>query len=723
MKQVAQNYKSGELALVDAPVPRCGPGGVLVRTEYSLISAGTEMMKVGEAKLSMLGKVRARPDQVKKVLETMAQQGPQATFKKVMNKLDSYTPLGYSLCGVVIEVGAGVTDFQVGQRVACAGNLYALHAEINWVPVNLCVPVPDGVDPRHAAFTTVGAVAMQGLRQGNCALGEIAVVVGLGLIGQILVQLLKASGVKVLGIDISDARCKLAEANGAICADAPNGAGLDRLTNALAEVSNGFGADAIFLSAGGSTNEPVELAAKLARDKGRVIDIGKCSLDLPWNAYYDKELDVRFSRSYGPGRYDTLYEEQGIDYPIGYVRWSEGRNLGCFVDLLASKSIDMEPLISAVKPFAEAKETYEALDAGSLRGVGFLFEYPEHVTITRAVERAAAAAPTRATAKTGVVKVGFIGAGNYASTMLLPHLIGRSDVQLAHVATSSGLSAVSAQRKFGFQTAGTDYKAVLEDTSIDSVFIVTRHSSHARMVCEALRAGKTVFVEKPLAITMEQLDQVMETVRETGNDRIMVGFNRRFAPMLVDLKDKAGRRSQPALLRYLVNAGKMEATSWYAQSDAEGTRFCGEGGHFIDTMAWWVGADPVAVSAARAGAMIDDVHVTVTFGDGSIGVVTYTTVGARKFQKETFEVVADGRVARCDNFASSTLFSGEKPSKKRALGPDKGQKAEVEAFLAAARTGSPMPVPLRTVAAVTAATIAVDESIASAATVKLPSWV
>jgi predicted dehydrogenase/threonine dehydrogenase-like Zn-dependent dehydrogenase len=721
VKQVAQNYKSGELAVVDAPVPRCGPGGVLVRTEYSLISAGTEMMKVGEAKLSLLGKVRARPDQVKKVLETMAQQGPQATFKKVMNKLDSYTPLGYSLCGIVIEVGAGVTDFHVGQRVACAGNQYALHAEINWVPVNLCVPVPDGVDPRHAAFTTVGAIAMQGLRQGQMALGETAVVIGLGLIGQLLVQLLRANGVKVVGVDISPVRCQMAEAGGALCADAPAGAGLDRITNALAETTGGFGADAIFLAAGGSTNEPVELAAKLARDRGRVVDIGKCSLDLPWNAYYEKELDVRFSRSYGPGRYDTLYEEQGIDYPIGYVRWSEGRNLGCFVDLLAQRSIDMEPLISGVKPFAEAQQTYEALDAGELKGIGFLFEYPEHVTITRAIERATAAAPVKRST-TGTVKIGFVGAGNYASTMLLPHLQGRSDVQLAHVATSSGLSAVSAQRKFGFQTAGTDYRAMLADASIDAVFVVTRHSSHASMVCEALRAGKTVFVEKPLAITNEQLEMVMDTVRETGNDRIMVGFNRRFAPMLVELRDRAGRRSQPALLRYLVNAGKMEATSWYANAEAEGTRFCGEGGHFIDTMAWWVGADPVAVSAARAGALADDVHVTVTFADGSVGVVTYTTLGARKFQKETFEVVADGRVARLDNFASATLFSGEKPRKQRGLGPDKGQKAEVESFLASVRTGGPMPVPLRTLAAVTAATIAVDEAVATGATVKLPSW-
>ena len=727
MKQVAQNYKSGELALVDAPVPRCGPGGVLVRTEFSLISAGTEMMKVGEAKLSLLGKVRARPDQVRKVLESVAQQGPQATFKKVMNKLDSYTPLGYSLCGEVIEVGAGVTDLHVGQRVACAGNQYALHAEINWVPINMCVPVPDGVDPRHAAFTTVGAIAMQGLRQGQMALGETAVVIGLGLIGQLLVQLLRANGVKVLGVDISPVRCQLAEAQGARCADAPSGGGLDRLTNALADASGGFGADAVFLAAGGSTNEPVELAAKLARDRGRVVDIGKCSLDLPWNAYYEKELDVRFSRSYGPGRYDTLYEEQGIDYPIGYVRWSEGRNLGCFVDLLAQGSIDVEPLISGVKPFAEARQTYEALDAGELKGIGFLFEYPEHVSITRAIERAASAATGSArragvAKRTGTVKIGFVGAGNYASTMLLPHLQGRSDVLLAHVATSSGLSAVSAQRKFGFQTAGTDYRAVLADESIDAVFVVTRHSGHAAMVCDALRAGKTVFVEKPLAITNEQLEQVAETVRETGNDRVMVGFNRRFAPMLVELKGAAGRRSQPALLRYLVNAGTMEATSWYANAEAEGTRFCGEGGHFIDTMAWWVGADPVAVSAARAGALADDVHVTVTFADGSAGVVTYTTLGARKFQKETFEVVADGKVARLDNFSSTVLFSGDKTRKQRSLGPDKGQKAEVEAFLSSVRTGGPMPVPLRTVAAVTAATIAVDEAVATGTTVKLASW-
>jgi predicted dehydrogenase len=649
VKQIAQNYKSGELTVVDAPVPRAAPGGLLVRTEYSLISSGTELMKVSEAKLSLLGKVRARPDQVKTVLETVAQQGPQAAFKKVMNRLDSYTPLGYSLCGRVVEVGDGVTGYQVGQRVACAGNQYALHAELNWVPVNLCAPVPDGVDPHHAAFTTVGAIAMQGLRQAELGLGETAVVIGLGLIGQLLVQLLNASGVRVVGVDISAERCRLAETQGAICADSPEAPGLDRVVAALAELSGGFGADAVFLAAGGSTNGPVELAAELARDRGRVVDIGKCSLDLPWNAYYEKELDVRFSRSYGPGRYDPLYEEGGIDYPVGYVRWTEGRNLECFLDLLARGRIDLEPLISGVEPFDGAASTYERLNKGELRGIGFLFEYPAEVAIVRTVERAPAVASAARPVSGSAVRLGFIGAGNYPATMLLPHLVKRTDVAMAAVATSSSLSCVSAQRKFGFERATTDPGEVLDDPAIDAVFVVTRHSSHARFVCDGLRAGKAVFVEKPLALTDEELATILEVIRETGNDRLQVGFNRRFAPLLVELRRRAGRRSQPAMLRYLVNAGKMSASSWYAKAETEGTRFAGEGGHFIDTMAWWLGADPVTVAATRAGSDDNDVHVTLGFGDGSTGVVSYTTQGSSKFPKETFDVVAEGKVARLDN--------------------------------------------------------------------------
>ncbi len=721
MKQIAQNYKSGELTVVDAPVPRAAPGGLLVRTEYSLISSGTELMKVSEAKLSLLGKVRARPDQVKTVLETVAQQGPQAAFKKVMNRLDSYTPLGYSLCGLVVEVGDGVTGYQIGQRVACAGNQYALHAELNWVPVNLCAPVPDGVDPRHAAFTTVGAIAMQGVRQAEMGLGETAVVIGLGLIGQLLVQLLNASGVRVVGVDISAERCRLAETQGAVCADSPEGPGLDRVVASLAELSGGFGADAVFLAAGGSTNGPVELAADLARDRGRVVDIGKCSLDLPWNAYYEKELDVRFSRSYGPGRYDPLYEEGGIDYPVGYVRWTEGRNLECFLDLLARDRIDLEPLISGVEPFDAAASTYERLNKGELRGIGFLFEYPADVAIVRTIERppAMSVATDARPVTASTLRIGFIGAGNYPATMLLPHLVKRTDVAMAAVATSSSLSCVSAQRKFGFERATTDPREVLDDPAIDAVFVVTRHSSHARFVCDGLRAGKAVFVEKPLALTDDELAGILDVIRETGNDRLQVGFNRRFAPLLVELRRRAGRRSQPAMLRYLVNAGKMSASSWYAKADTEGTRFAGEGGHFIDTMAWWLGADPVTVAATRAGSDDNDVHVTLGFGDGSTGVVSYTTQGSSKFPKETFDVVAEGKVARLDNFRTASLWSGSRTRRQRAVNPDKGQAGEVAAFVDAVRSGGPMPIALRTLASVTQATLAVDQALASGEQVKL----
>jgi threonine dehydrogenase-like Zn-dependent dehydrogenase len=444
VQQVVQNYKTGELALVEAPVPACKAGGVLVRTRYSLISAGTELMKVNEAKLSLLGKAKARPDQVKKVLATVAQQGPKATYDKVMNKLDSWTPLGYSLVGEIIEVGAGVDDpeLEVGGLVACAGNLHALHAEVNWVPVNLCVPLPEGVDPRHGAFTTVGAIAMQGLRQGEVQLGDVALVIGLGLVGQLLVQLLVAAGVRVVGVDVSADRCKLAEKLGAIAAGSPQGDDLATVVAAVNRVSEGHGADQVFITAGGATNQPVELAAELARDRGRIIDVGKVSLDLPWNAYYDKELDVRFSRSYGPGRYDDRYELEGHDYPIGYVRWTERRNLACFVDLLAAGKLDLEPLVSHVAPFDTAVETYTRMKDGELGGIGVLFEYPADVAMERSVTAvhpiAARRAPRRVAPSTPIarpLRVGFIGAGSYASSMLLPHLAGRADVELRTVAT------------------------------------------------------------------------------------------------------------------------------------------------------------------------------------------------------------------------------------------------------------------------------------------------
>jgi predicted dehydrogenase/threonine dehydrogenase-like Zn-dependent dehydrogenase len=717
MKQIAQNYKSGELLVLDAPAPACRPGGVLVQSLFSLISTGTEMMKVSEAQMSMVGKARARPDQVRKVLDTVAQQGAVETYKKVMNRLDSYTPLGYSLCGVVTEVGKGAEEFRVGQLVAAAGNEYALHAEYNWVPVNLCAAVPRGVLPEHAAFSTVGAIAMHGVRRAEAQLGDTACVIGLGLIGQLVVRFLVASGVRVIGLDVIEERCRLAEQAGAVLCAAPTDEGLAAIQASLDEISSGRGADHVFLAAGGSSNAPVEIAARLARDRARVVDIGKTRLDLPWNAYYEKELDVRFSRSYGPGRYDEQYELEGIDYPAGYVRWTERRNLECFLDLLARKDVEVSTLISGVFPLENASTVYADLSSGALKAVGVLLQYPvpsvdsASKAVTSMIRIGSTAAPRER--NDGRLAIGFIGAGSYASGTLLPRLAGLPSAELAHVATTRSLSAVNAQRRFGFTTASTNADAVLEDKSLDAVFIVTRHHTHADLVCRALRTGKAVFVEKPLALTHDELDRIIEVVAETGNDRLMVGFNRRFSPLLTELKSQFGPACSSAMTRYLVSAGPLAADSWYRNDALEGSRFTGEGGHFIDTLSWWAGSLPEEVYAVP-GPENDDVQVTVRFENASGGVITYATGGNVRFPKETFDAAGGGSSARLDNFKKATVWTGRGHHTTRARGgQDKGQRAELKAFVEACLTGAAMPIPLETLVAVTKATIAVDESLSS----------
>ncbi|MFE9572890.1 bi-domain-containing oxidoreductase [Streptomyces sp. NPDC006692] len=726
MKQVVQNYRSGELTVLDVPVPGCKPGGVLVRSAFSLISTGTELMKVSEAGMSMLGKARSRPDQVAKVAQSVATNGVGATYRKVMGKLDSYTPLGYSLCGVVEQVGAGTDDVKVGDLVACAGNEHALHAELNWVPKNLYVPVPDGLASRHAAFGTVGSIALQGVRRGESQLGDVALVIGLGLIGQLVVQLLAASGVRVVGVDPDPVRCELAERLGAaVCGDPASTA----VEAAVAELTGGHGVDQVYLAAGGGSNQPVELAARLCRDRGRVVDIGKCRLDLPWNAYYEKELDVRFSRSYGPGRYDPEYELDGRDYPIGYVRWTERRNLACFLDLLARGRIDVEPLVSHTADFDDAVETYQRLKDGGLKAVAVLFRYPDRPD--RAAEAAAPAVavpavkrhsgPVSAPARPvgAPVRLAFVGAGNYATSMLLPHLAQRDGVELSTVVTTTALSAANAQRKFGFAGATTDLDAVLGDLSIDAVFVVTRHSSHAELTRRALLAGKAVFVEKPLALTEDELAGVLAAVEESGNDRLQVGFNRRFAPLLQEARKRFGARTGPASVRYLVNAGRLDHGSWYLQQGTEGSRFTGEGGHFIDTASWLLAADPVSVYAVAASGH-EDLQVVLRYPDGSTAAISYVTSGAPGFPKETLDLVADGKVLRLDDFVRAAVYGRKRwVSSRLPKARDKGQAAELAAFIKAVRTGGPMPVPLESLVATTAATLAVQAGLAGGAPVTL----
>jgi predicted dehydrogenase len=543
-------------------------------------------------------------------------------------------------------------------------------------------------------------------------------VIGLGLIGQLVVRLLVAAGVQVVGLDVVAARCRAAEKAGAIACAAPDEAGLHEIEQLLLSRTGGLGADHILLAAGGDSNGPVEVAARLARDRARVVDIGKTRLDLPWNSYYEKELDVRFSRSYGPGRYDDRYELEGVDYPAGYVRWTERRNLACFLDLLADGSVDVAALISSVYPVEEAADVYSQLDAGSLQGIGFLLSYSQAADVAspgRTVHVGARVQPTvpaqhRRRSARGV-RLGFIGAGNYATSMLLPHLRDSSEADLVSVATTKSLSGLNAQRKFGFATITTSVDEVLGDDTLDAVFIVTRHHSHAGLVCQALRHGLAVFVEKPLALTDEQLVEVQETVAETGNDRVMVGFNRRFAPLFTDLQNRLGSLRGPVSARYLVNAGRLEAGSWYLNEELEGSRFAGEGGHFIDTLSALVGHDPVEVQAMASGA---NVHATLRFSDASVATISYVTDGSPRFPKETLDVSADGRNGRLDNFQRVAVWSSKGKSGRRVLtGQDKGQRIQLERFVQAVRTGSAMPIPLESLVATTRATLAVGTSLAT----------
>lgn len=711
MQQVFQNYKSGQLLLMDVPVPACGPGHVLVRTIYSAISPGTEMMKVSESKLSLFGKARARPDQVKKVMQSIAQQGLAATYRKVSGQLDSLTPLGYSLCGQVVEVGPGVDEFAPGDLVACAGNAHALHAEFNVVPTMLCQRVPEGVDPRQAALTTIAAIGLQGIRQAKVEIGESVCVIGLGLIGQILVRLLVGAGATVIGVDLEAERCRSAEAAGAVSTHCPGGGeAVDAFADRVRKITNGHGIDKVLISAGGPSNAPIELAQKLSRDRARITVVGKTGLDLSWKDFYEKEIEVAFSRSYGPGRYDPIYEIGGVDYPVGYVRWTEKRNMLSILDMLKARRLDLGSLISSEHDFSAAPEIYEKIHSGDLRGLGFLFKFPADARMDRVIggERPAAVALAAPMARRNPivrVRIGVIGAGNYASSMLLPHLKARSDVDLVEVATTTAASAANARRRFDFGRMSTDSAGLIAAIDVDLIVIATRHSSHADLTAAALRAGKAVFVEKPLALNEAELVRLEEAIAASGNDRVMVGFNRRYAPMLQKLRKAWGANRDGETLSYRVNAGGLGATSWYGDREKEGTRFAGEGGHFIDTASWWFGSDPIDVTARRVGSDVDNLIVTLTYPNGA-ATISYLTEGDPRFPKERLEVFGGGRVATLDNFRRGEIWgSARKVFRAGLRGTDKGQAGEMSALIDAVKSGGPMPIPVASLIATTRATI------------------
>lgn len=696
MKQVEQNYRSGKLRVVEVPAPNAGSGRLLVSTRVSLISSGTEKQLMDLAKASLAGKALARPDLVRQVLRTAKRDGLQATAEKVFAKLDQPIPLGYSIAGRVLEVGPGVADYAPGDRVACAGAGLANHAELNAVPKNLCVRIPENVSDEQASFVTLGAIALQGVRQAQPTLGERVVVMGLGLIGLLTVQLLKANGCRVLGFDPNPERAALARELGA---DVAISAGIEA---AVADFTGQVGADAVVLTASSKSSNPLNTAGEISRMKGRVVVVGLVGMTLDRDVFYKRELDLRFSMSYGPGRHDPDYEIAGHDYPLPFVRWTEQRNMESFLALVAESKVTPEKLVTHRFDIAKADEAYELMSSGTPHMAMLLgYSHTPESPVRRVIERSAPPA------KTGL-RLGFVGLGNYAKSTLLPAIRRVEGAQLAAVATSTGISAGAAADKHGFATIATDAEAVIGSDAVDVVFIATRHDSHSTYAAQALLTGKPVFVEKPLALDLSGLDRVIAAAA-TGPGQLMVGFNRRFAPMVAQAKFVLANVPGPKVMLYRVNAGALPPDSWINR-DEGGGRIVGEVCHFIDTLAYLSGSLPIEVQAVALDGHGDTVSTLIRFADGSTGTIIYSSVGDAGVGKEYLEVFAPGLVVQLDDFTRLTITRGGKAETSRG-NQDKGQRAMVAAFLNALRDGAPSPIPLAELVAVTEATFAIEAAL------------
>jgi predicted dehydrogenase/threonine dehydrogenase-like Zn-dependent dehydrogenase len=709
MKQVLQYHRSGTTRVVDVPAPTTPSGGVLVHNRWSLISPGTERTTVTSGGANLVTTARKRPDLVKQVLDKAAHDGIGATLEAVKSRLDVAIPLGYSCAGTVLDVGAAASAaFSRGDRVACAGAGQASHAEIVAVARNLTVRIPDLVSLDDAAFVTIGAIALQGVRIADVRLGEACVVIGLGLVGQLAIQLLKAAGCRVFGIDVAADKVDLARAQGADDACLRSD---PTLVERVRDFSLGRGADSILIAAASSSSDPVQLAPTLARDRAVVVALGMIGMDVPRNAYYDKELQLRLSRSYGPGRYDRTYEEDGVDYPVGYVRWTEQRNMEAFLDLVAAGRVHPSGLVTHRIPVAEAERAYQIVKGEITEPyLGILLEYPETTAQAAPTTTRIDLRPPQPISR-GNVRLGVVGAGNFARSVLLPAL-RKLDVELVGVATVSAPSAQQTASRFGFGYAATDWHQIVEDDTLDAVLIATRHDLHASVAAAALRAGKAVFVEKPLALCADELDDVL-TAWQSSGCVLQVGFNRRFATTYQQLKAEFAGRRAPLVMAYRVNAGSVLATSWIVDPVQGGGRLIGEVCHMLDLLVDLAGAPVTSVYTQPIGSgSSDDVLVSLSFGDGSIGTIVYAGGGARSLHKEQLEVLGGGKATVLDDFRTLHLYSGgdTKRSGGRLANQDKGHAAELSAFLEAVRLGRPSPVDPLVAAHVTRVTFAAVES-------------
>jgi polar amino acid transport system substrate-binding protein len=707
MKQLVQHPKEGTIVVMDVPSPALRPGTILVRNAASVISPGTERNSVAAVRDSYLKTARSRPDLVRRVLDSVRREGVLTAYRKVQAKLSEPQALGYSCAGIVVGVGSGATDhFRTGDRVACAGYGHASHAEFVCVPANLAALVPDGVPLSDAAFSTLGAIALHGVRQAAPTLGERVAVIGVGLLGLLTVQILRAHGVRVAAFDLNPELVARARALGAETGS--TGSTDDQVATALAW-TEALGVDAVIVTAASTGDGPMVAAAGMARDRGRVVAVGFVPFGLPREIAYMKELELKISRSYGPGRYDLGFEEKGLDYPPAYVRWTETRNLEAFLVLLAERRVVVEPLVTHRYTLSAAPTAYDELVAKSGgHPLGMVIEYP-HEPESFALE--ATHPVTRSVPVDGRVGVGFIGAGAFARGVLLPAMKSL-DVTLRRVATAHGLTAVDAQRRFGFREVGTDPDAVFGDPAVHAVFVATRHDSHADLTVRALAAGKHVFVEKPLALSADELERVAAAATASPGI-LLVGFNRRFAPMTLAVRDLITGRG-PFLATYRINAGTVPKEHWSVDPDLGGGRIVGECCHFIDLLSFLAGDQPIraieARCAGRPAGLAQDVAIQIEFEGGSVGQLLYTSQGASTLGKERLEVHAGGASAVLVDFRTCTLSTGRKSRKGGA--PGKGHVEELRAFIESARRGGPAPIPLATILGVTQATFDVHRAIA-----------
>jgi len=717
MKQLLQNLKTGKAIVEEVPVPSPRAGMALIKTAASLVSAGTERMVVEFAEKNLVGKARSRPDLVKQVIDKALREGLLNTAQAAFNKLDEPMALGYSSAGTIVELGENMDGFHVGQRVACAGGGYAVHAEYAVVPRNLLAPIPDELDFESAAFATLGAIALHGFRLAEPNLGESVAVIGIGLLGLMTMQIAAAAGCRVIGIDIDPKRVKLAEQFGI------SACSRDQAEAAVQAFTANRGADSVVICADTPSNDPVTLAGQIARDRANIVATGAVGLEFPRKIYFEKELSFINSRSYGPGRYDASYEEGGADYPIGFVRWTEGRNLEAVVDLLASGKLDVAPLITHRFPIADAAEAYNVITGKKEEAfIGVLLTYPEAVERLEGLNVIRFSTPTFKPSNLQTCKLGVIGAGLFANATLLP-AIKKTDIELVGIASSGGLKAQHSAKKFGFGYATSSAEEIINDENINTIAILTRHDTHADLVIKGLQAGKNVFVEKPLAVNREELEVLSEFLESHHSSLLTAGFNRRYAPLARQLADFYADRVEPLYIHYRVNAGYIPLNHWVHDPEQGGGRIIGEGCHFIDFVTYLVGESPISVSAHalpdHGKYHEDNVSMTFTFPDGSIGVVDYLANGDKSLPKERVEVFGGGKVATLNDYRSlEMIHNGRRKTIKNRIGQDKGWKDEMLALANAVKTGEP-PIPYEQLIGVTKASFAAVESLRGGEKVKI----